>query len=262
MGAQPATGSRYQDFAFRHRHYHALTEAKDLHIVNCMDSPLNSICVRLRRLCAAGLFLVGLVPAVAESAASYLAPVNPTSPEAGWKSAGRASGGSPIDKPEPAWRIAPAPDTALSYSYPEPEDLLRKAFSEGWKFSARLRLDLSSAPEIGRHVASLAVENPEKKEAFVLWIRSTDGNTALVAELNGKLYPLPGLAPDAFHTYAMAYDPVTSTVNLTADGQAVSDGIRPAETERWFLRWGHSSISAHGAAEWVSVDFATPPPKS
>lgn len=224
-----------------------------------MNSPLNF----LKESLFFGLVLLGsfpLLPVSAEVIADYLAPASPASSESGWTTAGRAKAGALVKTPEPAWRIAPEEGNALSYSIATAESLLPDAFAKGWKFSARIRLDPAVVTPIGRHVATLGVENADKKEAFILWVRTDEADGGLLVELNRKVVRLPGLAPDAFHDYAMIYDSAAASVRLVVDGTVVAEGISPTPTDRWFLRWGHQSVSARGVAEWAAVKFEAPAP--
>jgi len=223
-----------------------------------MNSPLN---LSLKG-CCFGWFLLCVIPLSlrSEVVASYTAPSDPSLPEWGWTSAGRAGGGTEVDKPEPAWRIAPNEGNALSYAKPDAEDMLRDAFTKGWKYSARVRLDPSSTIPIGRYVATLGVENAEKKESFVAWVRTDESDGTLLVEFNRTIIRLPDLAADAYHDYAIIYDPASSRARLTVDGQAVAEDIPAVTTDRWFLRWGHSSVNARGVAEWASLKFEVPAP--
>jgi hypothetical protein len=229
-----------------------------------MNSPLNLI----RSMSWASFVLVvasGIFPfpasARAEVLALYRAPGNPLTSSEGtrWAAAGRTTAGAAVEQPEPAWRIAPQAGNALSYSLMDPESVLQSAFAMGWKLTARFRLDPTVASPTERFVASLGMENADKKEAFVFSARTAEGTGELFVEINKKTVPLPDLAPDAFHTYVMTYDPKSSTVELSVDGHAIPEAFPPAKTDRWFLRWGHSSISPRGAVEWASVVFESLP---
>jgi hypothetical protein len=230
-----------------------------------MNSPLNLSRSKFQTGCVftfvVGTFL-SLVSANAEVLASYRAPENPTSASEGarWSAAGRASAGTAVEQPETAWRIAPTEGNSLNYALVDPESILKSAFTTGWKYTARVRLDPTVASPIDRFVASLGVENAEKKEAFVMSVRSAGDTGELFVEINKKTVPLPNLATDDFHTYVMTYDPSSSSVQLTVDGEAVSETFPSAPTDRWFLRWGHSSITPRGAAEWALVTFELMPP--
>lgn len=211
---------------------------------------------RLVFVVASGIFLL-LTSARAEVLASYRAPENPLSPSEGtlWAAAGRITAGGAVEQPEPAWRIAPEAGNSLNYRLVDPESILKSAFATGWKYTARIRLDPTVASPIDRFVASLGVENQEKKEAFVLSVRSNEDVGGLFVEINKKIVPLPDLAADGFHTYAMTYDPQSSTVQLEVDGKAIPEAFPAAPSDRWFLRWGHSSVAPRGAAEWAFVTF-------
>ncbi len=210
-----------------------------------------------------GWFLLWALPLClrAEIIVSYTAPSSPTLSDSAWASAGRAGGGTDVDSPEPAWRIAPTEGNALSYAIPDPDELLRDAFTKGWKYSARLRLDPSPKLPIGRHVATLGVENADKKEAFVAWVRTDEADGSLMVEFNRQIIRLPDLAANAYHEYAIIYDPASASAQLLVDGLAVAENIPAVTTDRWFLRWGHNSVAARGAAEWAAVKFEAPAPK-
>lgn len=224
-----------------------------------MNSPLNLVRGFLGG--AALVFIMAPLPVRAEVEALYTAPGNPLQKDSNWKASGRTTGGAEVETPELAWRIAPEKGQALSYFVAEPKNLLRKAFAEGWKYTARVRLDPGSLPFIGRYVASLGVENAENHQAFVAWICTNEAHGGLQVEINRKVVPLPGLSPTEFHEYAITYDPATATASLTVDGETVAGSISPEKTDRWFLRWGHQSGSIPGAAEWASVKFESPVPR-
>lgn len=224
-----------------------------------MNAPLNFLRgsgIALGWLAVCSIFFPSALRA--EVLASYTAPENPAGSGSPWAASGRSSQGSPTDSGESAWRIAPEKGNALNYFLREPETLLIEAFEKGWRYSARVRLDHTAHPVVDRNVVTLGVENPQAREAFVLGVRTNKDNGELILEVNKKTIALPGVAADAFHEYAMTYDPVSKTVQIAVDGEVVAPDVSAVPTDRWFLRWGHSSITARGAAEWAWVKFESP----
>lgn len=225
--------------------------------VNLMNSPMN-LAGSLRLIWPVLICFGGLISASAEILAAYTA--NSLPGEQGWKSAGRGNLAALVENGEPALAIKSAPEASLNFNFPDAEDILKKAFAEGWKFSARVKADLAATPQITRYAICFAVESEEKKMAFVFSLRTSEEHGGLVADINGKIIPLSTQDPAAFHDYAMIYHPDTSTVSLSVDGDVLASDISAAKSQRWFLRWGNSSVSAKGESEWASVAFEVPAP--
>lgn len=212
-------------------------------------------CLTLMLYCMSGM-LLGSQVFGQSVVAEYLGGENPLQPKSGgqWSSSGRASFGKAVGEPVPAWRIQPDDGQALSYGVVPTDAQIVDIFQNGWRMTARVRLDTSVVASPKKYSAAFGIESAEQNAE---WQASVviDESGSLSVEVNRTKHPLPGLAISEYHTYEMVCSPGAKVVQLLVDGQAVGGDIKHVSGDKTRIFWGNTSIQAPSAAEWASVKF-------
>lgn len=157
-------------------------------------------------------------------------------------------GGETVD----AWRVDDISTSTLAYYTTTLLDReIEGANTNGWRLTARLRVTGENDALDG----SVGVQISTDSYAYSLSYGSdATGNARVRVNSEPIIHTVAG--GSVYHTYELAYDPVSGTASLSCDGAQLQAGIAKGGGAYKRVLWGANQSSSTGCAHYALVQFS------
>ncbi|RRJ95322.1 hypothetical protein Ga0100231_014405 [Opitutaceae bacterium TAV4] len=217
---------------------------------------------RLIAMASALVLTLAATAAHAQTLITHTGAANPTTE--GWAATGTATLGSTVanDNGTAAWQVNDNSATAsLLYVKVLTEAEANKVTAEGWTLSVTLRVtDTNNAPDLTRYVDYVDIN---KKVRWGLDFGSTSTGH-LTVSLRGSALTHT-FADSDYHSFSLVYNSVAGTASLFIDNATTATltgytGAADTNIAVRHLRWGSSSGTYTGSANYANISFVVGAP--